>query len=650
MKQKHSVNDINIDMKTVAKEVIIGPKSKLVRKLEELNRNFITSSYVYGNRSLLAPLKPLGVTKTYRWQAGYKDIVTSVINDRFDQYSKKSGNLHTLLISRPSRMEWTKKRFIKAITEVDKDMQELRKRKITMEDTTEKSIEFFERVISTIQEKDDEAREFFSHYPDLDYDLYFVGHDIPQDERYRNRIDCDATYNNNMEILKYETYNLVLDIHMKKPEIIVRSSEDGVEKEVGRVPMDDTYITFEVPLKSIINALYTQDIGSITTKNIKGFADTDNYILRECGISQDHYRFSNGYYQSKAGNLLKHPFISATGDFSNDDLRFNKWFSDEDVPYHIQNVCFGNMGDEIEEAFVNLDFMYLMMLLVKWQTYVCGRTTPLNNINESFLTIPEDKYSVDFLKTIGAKTNMMQGKLLELFGASPYIATRVLGGGNMTDHLFRWDKETSWGDRSYENRAIDWYRREYNVDYNDILHFGWDFYINGWVPNKSQMGDIICIYDMIEETEQYSFDWIFDQDDDEEIKHLLIQFYQEYQIALVQALTDYLDSENCRTRDNKFYQNLTIFLGKVYDNTKVQDEVEQKTNQARAALNEAINSIANTPEGNPDLPFGNDDEDDAFDIEGLDEYQIQELDSDQAMMDRMDQQMINFATRRRREV
>ena len=106
---KESWNDLSINLDNLSQEMIIGPSNQVAKAIKNVNRRYVTNTYVNGNRSMLEPIKPLGFTRTYRWQPGYKDIVKEVLITRLHQYNK-TGSLETMF-NRDENMSWNKKNF-----------------------------------------------------------------------------------------------------------------------------------------------------------------------------------------------------------------------------------------------------------------------------------------------------------------------------------------------------------------------------------------------------------------------------------------------------------------------------------------------------------------------------------------------------------
>jgi hypothetical protein len=639
-KKRFEIDGLNIDMKTVAKEIILGPKSRLIKRLESLNRSYITSDYVYGNRSLLIPVAPLGVTRTYRWKSGYKDTIRKVIEDRFNQYGKSANNLNTMLHSRPDRMRWTKERFVKELISIESDMKELRKRKVTMEDTGAQATGFYTTIMEKIQEKNVEAKMFFDAYDDLDYDMYIVGYDKAIGGKEQSLISSEGIdkYNDIREIIKFETCSLVLDVHMKNPEMIVRNREDHLQTEVGRIPLPPVSLSFNIPFRQLVNAMFTSEFGNLKICNLRDDNTSNRYYMNLVNLDYPDQMDNCAYFHD---NKIRHPFISDHDDRYNDGYRMEKWT--EEIQ-ELSHVCFGNLKDDIEEAFINLDFMGLMMLLKKWQTYVCGDTSPLNNINFTFLTIPEDKYSEDFTTAISMQPKAIQHRLLYKLGASKILSTGA--GLNNAESAYLFDYNTSWGQSSYDNHGCSWYVNMMKIPVNESMDYGWNIWKDNWTPHLKVMSEVIYFYNLDHEDVTNPLNLMFHWEDDghhgNSERWEWINYYQEYQIAIAQAFIDYLDDEKCRTRTSSLYRSIKLCVDALYDESLRGNVVENNTDPIDSYR---INTYGeNVPiledENNLDLPFGA--------ITGtLTENQVQVIESEQSENDDMINQMNMMIQQRR---
>lgn len=596
--EKFNISNFDIDMKIVANEVIMGPKNRLLQLLSELNNNFITSTYVYGNRSLLKPLKPLGVTPTYRWKSGYKDTIKTTIINRFDQWDKNSSSLRTYLRGRPERMRWNKKRFIDSLIKIEDAMKELRSENITMNDTIEKSMECYEIVMNKLQEKEIEAKEFFSNYPDIEYDLYITCQDSLSIRGEKVKLEDEwskSKLNEALQIIKFESSALTLDVWFKKPMLSVKSQSDDVQKLVGKIPLEETGISFKIPLKDLVSSLFTKDFGKLRKSDVLSARDSNNrnYYMDICNYPYPKGVSEVGVYGVNE-SVTRHPFVSDSSDYTNNDHRLRTWI---DKSRKTSHVCLGNMGDQISESFINLDFMGLLMDLNRWSTYICGVTQPLNNINSSLICIPEDQYSDEFISTICLQSKMIQNNILRLLGVKDTMLNYSREADDQSMNTFNWRMDSQWGGNAFDTNAILWYDQQNYMDPYDIknctTHYGWDFYSNYWVPNIKQMNHVMKIYS--NRREEYYHTFLDDDNDRTELendndKWEWIVLYQEYQIAVMHTFVDFLNDNKCITRQSRFFKEMEEFINKVYTYTiksvdamnqrKVKPEIVLRTRRA----------------------------------------------------------------------
>lgn len=566
--EKFNISNFDVDMKIVANEVIMGPKNRLLQLLSELNNNFITGTYVYGNRSLLKPLEPLGVTPTYRWKSGYKDTIKRAIINRFDQWDKNSSSLRTYLRRRPERMRWSKKRFIDSLIKIEDAMKELRSANITMHSTIEKSMECYEIVMNKLQEKEIEAKEFFSNYPDIEYDLYITCHDslnVRGEEVKLKNEWSKSKLHEALQIIKFESSSLTLDVWFKKPLLSVKSQSDNIQKLVGTIPLEETGISFKVPLKDLVSSLFTKDFGNLRKSDVLSARDSNsrNYYMDICNYPYPKGVSEVGVYGVNK-SVTRHPFVSDSSDYTNNDHRLRTWI---DKSRKTSHVCLGNMGDEISESFLNLDFMGLLMDLNTWSTYICGVTQPLNNINSSLLCIPEDQYSDEFVNTICLQSKMIQNNILRLLGVKDTMLNYSRESSNDEQSTFNWRMNSQWGGNSFDTNALLWYDQQNYMDPYDTnctTHYGWDFYSDYWVPNIKQMSNVMKIHS--DRPEEYYHTFLADLENANDRWEWIV-LYQEYQIAVMHTFVDFLNDNKCITRKSRFFKEMEEFINKVYTYT-----------------------------------------------------------------------------------
>ena len=473
-------NNVDIDIQSIATELVIGPQEKLMRQINELNNSYITRTYMYGNRSVLEPLQPLGITHTYRWKPGYKNIILETINTRFDQYNKNTSSLETLLLNRPERMRWNKKNFISSILDIDSTLKDLRKRGINMDSTVETAVETFDEVISLFQDRVKYAEDFLAAFDNIDIHSYI---------RYADMQEEDNVYN---EMMKWKTASINVELKFKEPNInIYGPDRDSNTQLLAKVSTEPIYLHFEMPISHLVNGLFGKDIDDITHNDLTPSNKYESVTTRQ--RNSGLYRFSQGVKvvgkwlgrtpdTDQRNRVYEHPFMSSVSELYVDIKGTSYWTHwGKDEEQYQNNICFGNLQDEVYNAFSKLNIIGLIQILNSWQTYKCGVTGPLNSIAYSILYLDQD-YHEDLPLAIGMSIDSMYSRVLQMFG---------MRAGVSESPVSTYRTDTNYGHNGMEwNYRSDWYKQtEYKVKPEDIV-CGWDFTLDNWLPLESQVREV----------------------------------------------------------------------------------------------------------------------------------------------------------------
>lgn len=473
-------NNVDIDIQSIATELVIGPQEKLMRQINDLNNSYITRTYMYGNRSVLEPLQPLGITHTYRWKPGYKNIILETINTRFDQYNKKTSSLETLLLNRPERMRWNKKNFISSVLDIDETLKDLRKRGINMDSTVETAVQTFDEVISLFQDRVKYAEDFLAAFDNIEIHSYI---------RYADMQEEDNVYN---EMMKWKTASINVELKFKEPHITIYGPDrDSNTQLLAKVPTEPIYLHFEMPISHLVNGLFGKDIDDITHNDLTPSNKYESVTTRQ--RNSGLYRFSQGVKvvgkwlgrtpdTDQRNRVYEHPFMSSVSDLYVDIEGTSYWTHwGEDEEQYQNNICFGNLQDEVMNAFAKLNIIGLIQILQSWQTYRCGVTGPLNSINFAILYLDQD-YHEDLPLAIGMPIDNMYSRVLQMFGMHAGVAE-----GPTTTYR----NDTQFGHSGMEwNYRSDWYEQtNYKVKSHKIV-CGWDFTLDNWLPLESQVREV----------------------------------------------------------------------------------------------------------------------------------------------------------------
>lgn len=589
-------NNVNIDIESIATELVIGPQEKLMKKLRDLNNNYITRTYMYGNRSALEPLEPLGITRTYRWKPGYKNVILETINTRFHQYNKNSSNLQTLLINRPDRMHWNKKNFIKEIIDIDETLKDLRKRKITTDSTVDTAIEKFNVVISLFQDRVKYAEEFLEAFDDIDIHSYI---------RYADMENEDNVYN---EMMKWKTATINVEIRFNNPHVTIYGPDrDNNNQILGKVFTEPIYLHFEMPVSHLVNALFSKDIEDVTHNDLTPSNRYESATTRQ--RNDGLRRFSQGVKvigkwlgkkpdDSTNRRVYEHPFMSSTQTLDVDLLGstyWEKWEEESDGATQYQNsICFGNLQDEVMNSFAKLNIIGLIQILQSWLTYRCGVTGPLNPISLSILYLDQD-YHEDLPLAIGLSTNNLYSRILQMFGMDVLVAENPIS-------IYRTD---SYG----ESYAQEWhYRSDWYHHYNkdaaiSDTSYGWDFTVDNWLPLKSQIREVCDahhygkVFEGLTGDDELPFEEPnYDNINDayKEIQDIYICKVQESIIDEIIATVEWFYDNNCQSMDSIEFAYMVDFLYRVgYFDQEVPLLLEE-TNRVQNMIRMTAQSLPST--------------------------------------------------------
>ena len=510
--------------------MIIGPSNQVAKAIKNVNRRYITDTYINGNRSMLEPIEPLGFTRTYRWKPGYKDIVKEVLITRLHQYNK-TGNLETMF-NRDENMSWNKKNFKRALLDIENQLKLLRDQGITTDRDLEVAKQTMNNTFSLFRDKANEAKLVFDLVPNLEYEFYF------EYKTFDRLLGEEELTESQEDMLKFLTGNVCLNLKYKNPKIPVMNVDKPDIEAYGVVNLnDDLYLSFNTPLYLLFQELQLKSFDDLTYSRLFSSSryrvenEIDRYLISN-GLStnRQHFRFETQYSAHyKESNNIKHPFIG-----SEDGRQTIRMFDDE---FSSKNVCYGNMDDEIKNAFTKLDFVDLVRLLDQWQTYCVTTTNPLNNISYSFTTLPEKQWDERILLDSG---NMLIKTIHENVLSISGICNVHKPGP--------YSRDNSWRHLSMSN-AVFLEELGYKWDDDDGYEytFGWEFTAKNWIPSIMQLRDV-CDPDLTIET----------------VKPFHITQLQNYLLDSIQSAVDMLDADECITRSYGLYNEMVGVLKDVY--------------------------------------------------------------------------------------
>lgn len=571
---KESWDDIDIDINSIAQEIIVGPSNRVARAMMDVNNRYITCNYMSGNRSMLEPLKPLGFTRTYRWSPGYQDIIKECITNRIQQIDKK-GTIVTMF-NRMRRNDWNLQNFKDRILAIDEMLKDLRSRNVTTDSDLEIATENLQVIFDKLNEKAAEADLIFGLRDDIEHKLSF---EYYNDERYK---DIDEEQ---IELLRFLTGRIRLQLHIKNPKIELHMSRlDGreVNKKYGQLKLaQDLYMSFSLPFYPLFQSLFTTSFENLNWQDLhqdyRARNTISTYLIRanmESNVQATSFgsdRAITAWCGSKNAGLRNHPYVG-NGHSIYDYTDHYSSFDDFGVRMSGHHVCFGNMDDTIRNAFTKLDFVELISLIEDWNRWDVYDTNPLNNIAYCITTLPAKDIDASFITDSGNfNAELVHQNLMNDIHAD-YKQLRE-------DSYFsqpRIEYNSYPIDRSYSNNVSSEHNamHEYgnpreHTDYSSVPYYGWNFSHHWWTPNQEMVRRISlpCLdIGMLDYSDYVNSDGeevlTDDYDTDSEdgypwvITEKIVIATMEYIYANICRVVHILDEDECITRDYGWYKQM----------------------------------------------------------------------------------------------
>ena len=636
-------DDLDMDISDVSSEMIIGPKNLVMRKINDFNRYFTQNTYVSGNRTMVEPLPPLSFTRTYRWKPGYMKIVNEVISDRLLQLHK-GGSLQTKF-NRMDRAQHQLRQLRTRLLDIDDLMRELRVRKATTDQDVEVATENMQNVMDIFQNKTKEAESCFSLKDDMEISMIFKYWEPNTEHLDEDEQLSDAQIN----LLKFLTGHLSMAIHIKDPEMEILHSCFGEHRQVksyGKIKlMHDIYVLYQIPFYAMFQALYSSEFHELKASdlgnNYQYRSMIDGYLTGQ-NLSRSYEGHGMTRYSGLSSELLgwcggdgpgqrTFPYISKSSNYGTETTG-SPVFGAFDVSYYPTSTCFGNMDEHVRNAFVRLDFLSIINILEHWNRYDIHDTRPLNNLQESFYTLPKDRIRSDFIKDYtDLDISRMHSRLFNDVDCDRHFREYW----RVPTHEYL-NQEDQYGMRKYQESGFAmldkcWLQEPEapaitvgNREEKSRAIFGWDFSQPNWIPNSliimEQQGRLAAWGFLDDDT--YVDDYKY-------IKEVHIIAYQEYIYALVDAVKRVLDEDQCITIGHGLYkhmENLVEFVNNIE-----WTEIEEMHHKMKQNLEEVNRRLSDS---DIDLPFRNIEDvieshfdDDAYDDEEEEyEYQLNRVD------------------------
>ncbi len=418
-----SIEDYDINLNNVSKEIIVGPKNKVMKDIDSINSEYLCRSWIAGNKSRLPILNPIGITPAFNWKRGYKQTIIECINTRFHQYEKLNGDLGLILERRPSRMERDKKYFIERIVNIDNSLRQLRKDGVNFHNQVEKAGDTIDKIKEILATQYKQCLDFINNsvFKDkIDIDMY-ISYPLAKTE-YLEKSNFEK---HGVDVIKWQRSVLCFDVWFKDFDMEVQTGEGEL---LGKVPLQENGIHFAISLEPFVNDLQRKDLTEMDTSRYGGnyyrhgrrsapvYSDAAGFISYVSSYNWTAYwpKTKVQAYRETGKELdystydgLLHPFYNRSANYNHIGSAhkpFKKWLGDNQNWEALTGICFGNLETEVGNHLMKLDLVGLLITLQLWCRFTIGATGPLNSIGQSILGMPGE-YSTQFKSAVGKDLN-----------------------------------------------------------------------------------------------------------------------------------------------------------------------------------------------------------------------------------------------------
>ena len=442
------------DIQAIADNIRLGPQRDILNLVDDINRRYICTTWISGNRSYLRDdsIKPIGVTPKFRFKAGYRKSIVDTLVSRFHQYDKP-GSLETLF-SRNHNTTYSREGFQDLVLQLNTKMKDYRASGLQWQDNSE----VLKEAINVMMNKINEQKELIENInADKDnnftceLDIYTADvNNLWDGTQFSNGLPDNITQET-IDTIEWETSMIVFNVHIKNPKLrfVKRPSDEsssnplqtpGDVEYLGELEVPDINLSFGINIQEWLNTLINQcmDISEIGTHNFSSnrsrVNSTYSVASQRSIYVQNLYKSAKWHGEMKAASnrylaigpgsspmnraVVSFPYISV-----NDEAReFTHMTGQEDL----HGVCYGELDTAINSNLLQLEFTDLLMFIPAWLTWNCNTSNPLNGISK--LTLVADKrLSKEAWEAIGFDTFDRHMRLCDLFAA--HVPTYERYGG-----------------------------------------------------------------------------------------------------------------------------------------------------------------------------------------------------------------------------
>jgi hypothetical protein len=448
------------DIQAIADNIRLGPQRDILNLVDDINRRYICTTWISGNRSYLRDdaIKPIGVTPKFRFKAGYRQSIVDTLVNRFHQYGKP-GSLETLF-SRNYNTKYSREAFQELVLQLNTKMKDYRASGLQWQDNSEVLTEAINIMMNKINEQKEQIENINADENNnftCELDIYTADvNNLWRGTQFSAGLPDDITQET-IDAIEWETAMIVFNVHIKNPKLrfVKRPSDEwqsddnpeglatpGDVEYLGELDVDDISLSFGINIQEWLNTLINQsmDITEIGTHNFS--SNRSRSTNRAYSIAhqrsiyvQNLYKCAQWHGSMKAADnrylaigpgsspsnraVIAFPYISV----SEEAMEYRHMTNQE----NLHGVCYGELDSAVNSNLLQLQFTDLLMFIPAWLTWNCNTSNPLNGISK--LTLVADKrLSKSAWDAIGFDTFDRHMRLCDLFSA--HVPTYERYGGN----------------------------------------------------------------------------------------------------------------------------------------------------------------------------------------------------------------------------
>ena len=336
------------DIETLSETLLLGPQAEILGLVEDINRS-------YG--------LDLGVTKTYRWSPGYMDKIKDYMVNRYIEIGKKRKI--STFFNMISGKRWRYDRFKRILNEIDNKMALRRREGAVFQNNStmldEKVGLFIDRVTSQLNEANQQFNESGIR---ISAEFYEQG---------------------------FEHNSITVDVLAFKVTLPASTMNVFVGDQAYPIDISSCEIYLPIELKDLIYRLCSSN--SIVNENQIDIGRYDSGMNRVFG------KYYTMWDPNNIDCNLLHPYIS--------NNRWNSSILEIDGNGHrVGSVCFGDLVENVSNSMKRIDLVSLCATLIGWHSsFHVGRTHPLNGIKSSFMGLPKNCDTPEFVNALSISSD-----------------------------------------------------------------------------------------------------------------------------------------------------------------------------------------------------------------------------------------------------